>query len=176
MVRYHCCTVKAVAELKARYKCCELIRIYKPNSLGNNSERRIPIRQRELHPSMLGYIDIADTSSSDPGQSGSLSPFTDMTSMYFDDSLYENEMHYKIAKYLDEYPLEDDEEEIRIKCDNEDQYNAVLDALCKASEGKITIYGVSNNPMEIIVEKDPRDSYRKFDEEAFLMKDAEEVK
>lgn len=146
-----------------------------PNSLGGNDNRRIPIRQRELHPSMLGYIDIADTSSSDPGQSGSLSPYNDMKSMYFDDSLYENEMHYKIAKYLDEQPLEDDEEEIRIKCDNAEQYNSVLDSLFKAADGKIKIYGVSNNPMEIIVEKDPRDNYRKFDEEAFLMKKSDEV-
>ena len=37
-----------------------------PNSLGNQDGRRIPIRQRILHPSMLGYIDIADTSASDP--------------------------------------------------------------------------------------------------------------
>ena len=37
-----------------------------PNSLGNNDFRRIPIRQRLLHPSMLGYIDIAETSNSDP--------------------------------------------------------------------------------------------------------------
>ena len=103
------------------------------------------------------------------GQSGSLSPYNDMKSMYFDDSLYENEMHYKIAKYLDEQPLEDDEEEIRIVCDNEEEYNKVLDALFKEAEGKIKIYGTSNNPMEIVVEKDPRDSYRKFDEEAFLM-------
>ena len=142
-----------------------------PNSLGNNDNRRIPIRQRELHPSMLGYIDIADTSSSDPGQSGSLSPYNDMKSMYFDDSLYENEMHYRIAKYLDEQPLEDDEEEIIIKCDNADQYNQILDALFKAAEGKIRIYGTSNNPMEIIIEKDPRDNYREFDEDAFLMKE-----
>lgn len=138
------------------------------NSLGGNDQRRIPIRQRVLHPSMLGYIDIADTSASDPGQSGSLSPFCDMKSLYFDDSLYENEMHYKISQYLDECPLDDDEEEIVIKCDNEEQYNATLDALFKASEGKLKMYGVSNNPMEIVVEKDPRDNYRKFDEN-FLM-------
>lgn len=135
-----------------------------PNSLGNQDNRRIPVRQRQLHPSMLGYIDIADTSSSDPGQSGSLSPFCDMKSMYFDDSLYENEMHYKIAKYLDECPLDDDQEELRIVCDNETQYNATLDALFKAGEGKIQIYGTSNNPMEIVVEKDPRSNYRQFDE------------
>ena len=77
-----------------------------PNALGVHDSRRIPIRQRSLHPSMLGFIDIAETSSSDPGQGGSLSPYCDMKSLYFDSELYENEMHYKIAKYLDEYPLD----------------------------------------------------------------------
>lgn len=144
-----------------------------PNALGNNDSRRIPIRQRALHPTMLGYMDIADTSSSDPGQSGSLSPYCDMKSLYFDDSLYENEMHFKIAKYLDENPLDDDYEELVIKCDNEEQYNATLDALFKAGEGKFKMYGTSNNPMEIIVEKDPREGYRKFDEN-FLMNNNEE--
>jgi hypothetical protein len=107
------------------------------------------------------------------GQGGSLSPYCDIKSLYFDDSLYENEMHYKIAKYLDEYPLEDDYEEIVIKCDNEIQYNAVLDALFKAGENKFKIYGTSKNPMEIVVEKDPRSSYRTFNEDNFLMKKEE---
>lgn len=146
-----------------------------PNALGANDSRRIPIRQRALHPTMLGYMDIADTSSSDPGQSGSLSPYCDMKSLYFDDSLYENEMHYKIAKYLDEYPLDDDSEEVVIKCDNEEQHNSILDALFKAGENKIRIYGTSNNPMEIVIEKDPREGYRQFDE-SFLMNNEEENK
>lgn len=103
------------------------------------------------------------------GQSGSLSPYNDMKSLYFDDSLYENEMHYKIAKYLDENPIDDENEEIIIKCDNVDQYNATLDALFKAGQDKIKIFGTSNNPMEIVIEKDPRENYRKFDEETFLI-------
>ena len=37
-----------------------------PNSLGGNDARRIPIRQRTLHPSMVGWLDLADSSSSDP--------------------------------------------------------------------------------------------------------------
>lgn len=144
-----------------------------PNALGANDSRRIPIRQRTLHPSMLGWLCIADSSSSDPGQSASLSPYCDMKSMYFDESLYENEMHYKISKYLDEYPLDDDYEEIHIVCDNEREYNETLNALFKASTGKFKIFGTSNNPMEIVVEKDPREGYRKFDEN-FLMKSEEE--
>lgn len=145
-----------------------------PQSLGGNDSRRIPIRQRSLHPSMLGKIDLADSSSSDPGQSMALSPWCGMNSLYFDDSLYENEMHYKLSKYLDEYPLDDNEEEIRIICDNEKDFNETLDALFRYGDGKLKMYGVSNNPMEIIVEKDPRDSYRKFDEN-MLMEDIYET-
>ena len=98
-----------------------------------------------------------------------------MNSLYFDDSLYENEMHYKISKYLDENPLGDDYEELRIICDNEKEYNDTLDALFKAGENKLKMYGVSNNPMEIIVEKDPRENYRKFDE-GLLMEEREDIK
>lgn len=135
-----------------------------PNALGANDARRIPIRQRILHPSMLGVCDIAETSASDPGRSGSLSPYCKMNSLYIDDSLYENEMHYKISKILDSYELEPDCEEIRFDCKDESEYNATLDALFKAGEGKFKFYGVTSNPMEIIVEKDPRENYRKFDE------------
>lgn len=46
-----------------------------PNSLGGTDTKRIPIRQRLLHPSMLGYIDIASTSNSDPGQHWAALPF-----------------------------------------------------------------------------------------------------
>ncbi len=134
------------------------------NSLGVSDGRRIPIRQRILHPSMLSALDISSSSSSDPGQGGVLSPYAKMDSMYFDNSLYENEMHFKIAKYLDEMPLDDDAEEIIIKCDTESEYNSILDALFKAGEGTLKISGVSKNPLEIIVEKDPRLSYRSFDE------------
>ena len=124
---------------------------------------------------MLGWLDLSSSSSSDPGQSLDLSPYNDMKSLYFDDSLYENQMHYKIAKYLDEYPLDGDGEELVIKCDNEEQYNSVLDALFKAGENRLKISGVSNNPMEIVVEPDPRDSYRQFDESNLMAGSKENV-
>ena len=136
-----------------------------PNSLGGQDTRRIPIRQRSLHPSMLGLIDLVDTSSSDPGQGGSLTPYSDMTSLYFDNSFYENEMHFKISQYLDELPKEEDKEEIVIKCDNVDEYNATLDKLFHYGKDKFKIFGTSNNPMEIIIEEDPRNNYRKFNED-----------
>lgn len=39
-----------------------------PNSLGIANERRVPIRQRILHPSMLAVLDISSSSNSDPGR------------------------------------------------------------------------------------------------------------
>ncbi len=120
---------------------------------------------------MLSTIDISSSSSSDPGRSGDLSPYNEMKSLYFDESLYENEMHYKISKYLDENPLDDDWEELRIVCDSTQEYNNVLNALYHETEGKFKMYGVSNNPMEIIVEKDVREGYRKFDESSLMDSD-----
>lgn len=126
---------------------------------------------------MLGVVDVASSSSSDPGRSGDLSPYSDMKSMYFDDTLYENEMHYKIAKLLDDNPLDDDDEELRIVCDSEEEYNNVLNSLYHAGDGKFKMYGVSYNPMEIIVEKDPRLNYRQFDEGVLMdNQESEEAK
>lgn len=136
-----------------------------PQSLGGKNTRRIPIRQRTLHPSMIGFIDVSAGSSSDPGQSLDLSPYNKMKSFYFDDSLYENEMHYKISQYLKEYPLGDDYVEITFNCKDEKEYNEVLDALFRAGEGKLKISGVTSNPLQIIVEEDPRLSFRKFNED-----------
>ena len=102
------------------------------------------------------------------GQGGSLSPFCKMKSLYFDDSLYENQMHYKIAKYLEKYPLKEGEEELSIKCDTEKEYNDILDAMYHFKDGKFRAFGTSRNPMEIIIDEDPRTNYRKFDEKFLL--------
>lgn len=178
MTKLYASGVLRYAETNSDMDFCNTMKFTKkgPNALGVNDSRRIPIRQRALHPSMLGRIDCAETSSSDPGQGGSLSPFCEMKSLYFDDSLYENEMHYKISKYLDELENDPEEEGIRIICKDVDTYNHCLDELTHATNGKFKMYGVSYNPMEIKIEKDPREGYRKFNEEEFLMKDEENNK
>lgn len=102
-----------------------------------------------------------------------MSPYCKMDSLYFDNSLYENEMHFKLAKYFDEFPLDPDGEQVIIDCKNEKEFNDVLDALYHYKNGKLCAYGTSINPMEIIVEADPRDKYRKFDEKFLLDKKIE---
>jgi len=77
-------------------------------------------------------------------------------------------MHYVIAKMLESEELDDDCEEIRIHCDSEEEYNKTLDLLYHAGEGKIKMFGVTNMPFDIIIEKDPRVKYRKFDESNLL--------
>lgn len=91
-----------------------------------------------------------------------------MDSLYFDNSLYENEMHFKLAKYFDENPLDPDGEQVIIDCKSEKEFNDILDALYHYKSGKLVAYGTSKNPMEIIVEEDPRKKYRKFDEKFLL--------
>jgi len=46
-----------------------------PNSLGENSAKTISNKYRDIHPSYVGRIDCNSTSNSDPGRSGSLTPF-----------------------------------------------------------------------------------------------------
>lgn len=91
-----------------------------------------------------------------------------MTSMYFDDSLTENKLHYSIKEYLDEHPLEDDWEEIVIKCKDEEEYNNILDDLFRYNDGKINIYSNSSDDTEIIIALDPRLNYRQFDEKHLI--------
>jgi len=74
---------------------------------------------------------------------------------------------------IDEFPAEYEGEEFHIRCRNEIEYNNVLDKLFHYGEDKIRMYGVSNNPFEIIIDDDPRKNYRQFDEEKFLMKEDE---
>lgn len=138
-----------------------------PNSLGVKDTRRIPIRQRLLHPTMLGRIAIDEVGQSDPGRSGSISPYIEMDSLFFDDSLYENALHYRLSKLIDEVDG-DEYESIEFDCNTEDEYNAALDALFRLGEGKVRMFGVTNHQYKIIVEKDPREGYRKFNEEAYL--------
>lgn len=61
-----------------------------PNSLGGKDPRRIPSRNRDVHPSHLGIFDINVCGSSDPGLSGVITPFAKVSGMHFS-SEYEPE-------------------------------------------------------------------------------------
>lgn len=49
-----------------------------PNSLGRIDKHKITLAQRQLHPSMIGLVDLFENSK-DVGQSGIISPWADLT-------------------------------------------------------------------------------------------------
>ena len=52
----------------------------RPNSLGRMDKNKIKDAHRQLHPSMIGKVDLLE-SSKDVGQSGMISPWGDLTEM-----------------------------------------------------------------------------------------------
>lgn len=54
-----------------------------PNSMGESSSNRISSKYREIHPSFMGRIDINTSSNSDPGMSGSLTPFAELYEQFY---------------------------------------------------------------------------------------------
>ena len=52
----------------------------RPNSLGRMDKNKIKDTHRQLHPSMIGKVDLLE-SSKDVGQSGMISPWGDLTEM-----------------------------------------------------------------------------------------------
>ena len=91
-----------------------------------------------------------------------------MKSLYIDPSLYENHGHYEIAKMLEDYPLDETADELYIKCNSEEEYNAILNKLHHMMDDIFKMYGTTRDPLELVIQEDPRDKYRKFDEKFLL--------
>ena len=69
-----------------------------PNSLGTNNENKISMRYRDLHPSMIGRIDVNVCGSSDPGTTSTLVPFCPTTGLYFSDKHEPENFKYNFDK------------------------------------------------------------------------------
>ncbi len=54
-----------------------------PESLGETQSKNVKTTMRDLHPSMLGILDLNCTSNSDVGMSGSLTPFVKLYDRFF---------------------------------------------------------------------------------------------
>ena len=96
-----------------------------PNSLGRVDKHKINFGQRQLHPSMIGLVDLLE-SSKDVGQSGMISPWADI-SMLSDTNVnkYPN-IKFELFNFIrDEYP----DIAVTFDCDNIVDYNRILDSL-----------------------------------------------
>ena len=85
------------------------------NSLGNRSDRNISIKYRSCHPSYISRLDLNSCSSSSPGLSGVVSPFTKTDKLWFNAKTEcentEYEMYCAEQEYLDKH----DNDKLRIK-------------------------------------------------------------
>ena len=101
----------------------------RPNSLGRIDKHKINFIQRQLHPSMIGIIDLLH-SSKDVGQSGMISPWSDTTMLSdVDVNKYPN-IKYDLFNFIrDEFS----DIALTFDCDNIVDYNRILDRLVEAA-------------------------------------------
>lgn len=124
-----------------------------PHSIGAKNSNNIGIKNRGLHPSFLGYIDCLVCGNSDPGTSGTLSPFSNLKSLYFDDSNEPDNFAYLLQKDLEEKYKNTNIKFIKLDFEtSDDYYNALMD-LQKVTDDSITLYGTSvENQFQIVIE------------------------
>lgn len=117
---------------------CQKLKFSKkgPNSLGRLDKHRIGFGQRQLHPSMLGVIDLLE-SSKDVGQSGMISPWADLSQMNESNDTRFPNVKYELYKFItSEFP----EPAITLNCDNIDEFNEIMDKLVMRSYINIDQY------------------------------------
>ena len=126
-----------------------------PHSLGGNNSNNIGIKYRDLHPSMLGNLDILVCGNSDPGTSGIISPFSNIDGLYFNSDDEPDEVYFEMIKDIEKRVTE--EGKTFIKCDFEsaNDYYHMLDILKDYTDDNISIYGTSReNHYEIVINED----------------------
>ena len=113
-----------------------------PNALGRLDNHKINFQHRQLHPSVIGKIDLLD-SSKDVGQTGMISPWSDVSTIYdinkADLSKYKN-IRYDLFDFIrHEFP----EPDLVFHVNSEKEYNDVLDRLLMSTYMKLN-YGPVN--------------------------------
>lgn len=123
-----------------------------PHSLGNTNSNNISVKYRNIDPSMIGYVDLLVCSNSDPGMSGVLTPFNNMTSMHFDESTEPSEFYYNLIQDLKEIHKKDDSVYIVCHYDNPSDFYDALEELKNFTKDNIEIFGTSREgECEIVI-------------------------
>jgi len=124
------------------------------------------MKQRGIHPSYLGYIDILVCSNSDPGLSGLISPFNDMKGQYFDDSNEPDNFAYLLSKDLEEICQKEGVMYIKIDTDDEHKYYDILQTMDKYSSDNIKVSGTSREGFYEVVVEDENNKISAEDEDS----------
>ena len=100
-----------------------------PNSLGRLDKNKIKDSNRQLHPSMIGIVDLAE-SSKDVGQSGMISPWADLTEFSKTDINKYPNIKYELFKYIQkEFPTD----AVLFNAKSMEEFNKILDRLVMMS-------------------------------------------
>ena len=95
-----------------------------PNSLGRIDKHKVGFAHKQLHPSMIGIVDLLD-SSKDVGQTGMISPWADITTLSEANINKYPNIKFELFKFIQEhFPTH-----LRFNCDNIIEYNRILDRL-----------------------------------------------
>lgn len=96
-----------------------------PNSLGRVDKHKIGISQRQLHPSMMGVVDLLE-STKDVGQSGMISPWADISIINETNVNKYPNIKFELFNFIkDEFP----NPALLFDADNIVDYNRILDKL-----------------------------------------------
>ena len=113
-----------------------------PNSLGRVDKHKVGIAHRQLHPSMIGIVDLMD-STKDVGQTGMISPWADVSVLSeCDINKYPN-IKYDLFDFIrNTFPTT-----LRFNCNNIEEYNNILDRLVMFSRVDVD-YKILGNSSE----------------------------
>lgn len=112
-----------------------------PNSLGRLDKHKINFVHKQLHPSVIGKIDLLE-SSKDVGQSGMISPWGDISSINnIDINKYPN-IKFKLYEFIqNNFP----NPALRFNAQNIVEYNKILDKLVMMSYINLDYYTEKEN-------------------------------
>ena len=126
-----------------------------PNSLGGKNANNISIKYRDLHPSMLGNIDVLVCGNSDPGTSGRLSQFAKMDGLYFDSSEEVSDFMYNLNNELvDMYNKDGELKYIMCNFENPTDYYNCMQNMRDFTNNGLNVYGTSREcQYDIVIEQ-----------------------
>lgn len=110
-----------------------------PHSLGGNNSNNIGIKYRDLHPSFLSQIDVLVCGNSDPGTSGTMSPFAKIKGLYFNDDDEPVDTLFNIVSDVQKIYEDKHLTYIKLDFDNPKDYYKVLDNIHEWNYNNIKI-------------------------------------
>ena len=126
-----------------------------PHSAGAKNKNSVGITYRGLHPSFIGYIDMTVCGNSDPGTSGTLSPYSDMKGFYFDDSDEPDNYKFDFIKRTRELLREDGVESIVINFETKEDYYRLLKEMREFTENNVKVSYTSRiKEYEVVLEEE----------------------